>query len=455
MKAFVVALSLVAACSSQENLGFTTLGQPRWAVSLGESSDDSATAIAIDSVGDVVVAGTFLKPRDVGGEIDEALCPFITKRTASDGAELWTRELVGAESGGSIDGVAIGPQDTVIVVGVGVGTFTLGERTLTMSPNGSMFVAAFAPTGELLWVTTTSNHYWLASSLVVDEDGRIFLTGRGSFSDVDGVEVAFVAAFDAFGNFEWDTTFQAFQASAGYQPEATKIAIAANGDLLVTGRFFAPTSFGGAVIDPESGSRPFLARLRRDGSYVASQAIGPTSPMVSFEPNMIVDPTGRIVIQHRERDFTDRSAPPETWPELTALRVFDDSGHELWSSHVPNRGNIVHLSPRTLASTRDGLIISSAWTDEPYSGRQGAMEVFAYDADGTQGLATFGSRPVPAWNPPDATGVSGTAVSATGEIAFTGTYDGGVDLGTGPLFSHGPSGTIDIFIVMIDRPAPQ
>ena len=54
MKVIIAASLLATGCySSDENLGFTAIGQPRWAVSLGGRSNDQGMAIAVDSIGDV------------------------------------------------------------------------------------------------------------------------------------------------------------------------------------------------------------------------------------------------------------------------------------------------------------------------------------------------------------------------------------------------------------------
>lgn len=468
MKRLVLVTCLVAGCySSEENLGFTAVGEPRWAISLGGRGSDEGHAVAIDSIGDVVAGGSFIGPADFGTGLEIVGGPwgFVTKRVGSDGAERWTHKLIGTTpaSFSHVADIEVGPLDTVLVFGAYMGTIDFGGRALTLPPDkASVFIAAYSTDGQLLWVRSF-NDSANPSRLAVDADGRIFVTGtfqrstldfNGTlFREADGDPDTFLVAYDPDGTLRWGTAFQASLPGSinGAGPVGTGIAIAANGDVLVTGTFTGPASVGGAILKPETRIRTYLTRFRNDGLYIASRTIGPASPISSRMPDLTVDAGGRIIIQQTE---DDESTSPMARRSLATLRVFDDTHQELWSAQLQNNGS---FSPqiRTLATTPDGLIISSAWTDNPYNADNraavpGAMEVVAYDEIGAAGMSTFGSRLLAA---PAATTAYGTAVGSTGALAFTGSFAGTVDFGTGPVTTRGQDDS-DIYIVLVDPPPP-
>ncbi len=229
------------------------------------------------------------------------------------------------------------------------------------------------------------------------------------------------------------------------------MALASNGDVLIAGQFAAPTSFGGAVINPDARQRTFFARYRNDGLYLESRALGPSAPWTTWSPQVRVDSAGRIVIEQVERD---ESNGVNDWDATRAtVRIFADDGSELWFSRMPNLGS---SSPqtRTLLTSPNGFIASAAWTDGPYNADDrasvtGKMEVVTFDTDGSDSVTTFGSRMAGA---PQDTIVWGSAVSNSGAIAFAGQFAGMVDFGTGAIATRGQDDT-DIFVVVTNPPA--
>lgn len=450
MKRIVALACLVAGChASEENLGFSAVGTPRWAVTFGGPNDDEGRAAAVDSLGDVVVGGT-LDAMAAPGETNAWLARgFITKRVASDGAERWTRTFtsMGVRSASWITDVAVGAQDTVIAVGAYTGTVDFGGQMLSDPDNsGGGFVAAYSSQGQLLWLNGFENTQPL--TVVTDRQGQIYAAGVFVSTSLDlggtiytesaGDQDSFVAAYDPQGALVWGT---AFQATGG--PVATGLAIAGNGDLLVTGGLAAPASLGGAVLDPQADSAVFLTRFRRDGLYLASQRLGRMGAYAAVSASIAVDASGHIVIQRVEQDNSQARQPR---PNI--VQVLADDGHELWSSTIDDRGS---YGPqiRTLATTPDGLIVTSSWTDNPVVPDEGSMEVVTYDAAGQSGMDAFGERVA---HFVGQTLSYDTAVGAAGSLAYTGAFGGQVDFGAGgPAGTHGEYDT-DVFIVAVDPP---
>ena len=440
------------------NPGVTVVGQPRWAVRLGGLGFDRGMITAVDSAGDVIVAGGF----DGYGERPEA---FITKRAANDGSERWTGRLAGSSSPSLwvvIDAMAITLQDEVVITGAygGCGSADFGGQSLAIQSAdcgaSDMFVAKYGSGGALLWVRgAAENSNAHGTALAVDASGSIYVGARflttsfvladgQAYQETDGDADALLLAYASDGTLRWA---QGFQGASGPYPRS--LAIAANGDVLLAGELGAPASLGGAILDPAATSRGFLTRFHADGGYVASAAVGPLAPYVSLDPHIQVDTAGHIVLQQTEYE----PQPPFSGQRKgTTIHVLDDVAQELWSANLTNDGAYSEQS-RTLVTT-GGLIASAAWADAPYNADhpasvQGAMEVVTFAADGSSAAATFGSRlrGAPVW-----TAAWASAVSSTGAIAYTGEFGGAIDFGTGVLATQGDVDDVDAFIVVVEPP---
>jgi hypothetical protein len=449
MNKFLIAGLLAAGCNHyEENLGFSVVGETRWAISVGGRAQDRGMITTFDSIGDVVVCGDFIGPADFGSGLDGAggPWPFITKRVASDGAERWTKRLlgVGAPSYVGIAAMAITPQDEIVVTGSYWGSVDFGGQVLTFPvpdppDRNDMFVAKYASDGHLLWVRGLTD-YKLAEgvALAIDAMGAIYATASVSHDGVAYQEV--LLAYDGDGARRWQQVFQ-----AATPPNARSIAIAPNGDVLVGGSFDSPTSFGGAVINPAARMRGFLARFRSDGLYLASSAVGPVAPYASRPPTIRIDAAGQIVLQQVEVDESQSPA----WADLgSKVHVFDEAGLELWAAPIANHG-IFAPQERALLTTPSGFIASAAWADHATT-PTGEMEVVTFDLDGSNTLSTFGSRLVLA--PDSGTFVFSGAVSSDGAIALTGQFGGMLDFGTGTMTTHG-NRDADAFVVVVNPPA--
>jgi hypothetical protein len=415
-------------------------------------------AVAIDSVGDVIAAGEYNAPADIGSGTAKDRGTYLTKRFAANGTERWTRKLLADRtSGATIRDLAIDGADRIIAVGSYRGSVDFGGTALYRpSDSPTTFVAVYSPVGALVWVRHLDDSAQ-PSAVAVDQQGNIYITGtfRNStlvfngqlFVEADNDADTFVAAFDPGGTLLWGTALQ----GGGFGPWGFGIAVTATDDVVVAGYFSAPMSLGGPVLKPDARIRSFVTRWHSDGTYVSSQAIGPTAPYSAGAPDVTIDAAGHIVIQQHETDDSeDASASAAT---RVTLRVYDDAMRELWASRLENHGSLVP-QPRSLTTTPTGFILSSAWADVRFE-RTGAMEVAAFDASGARSIENFGARvqhamPRDAWE----TVTSGTAAGTDGAIAFTGTFAGIVDFGTGATFTTRGIDDTDSFLIVVDPPDP-
>jgi hypothetical protein len=450
MKTMIATCCVLIGCKADEqNLGFTTTESARWAVALGGAGEDRAMATAIDSIGDVVAAGDFEGPADFGhGPVSPGgRFGFVSKRVASDGSERWTVTLAGLPGSRSgVMGLAIDPDDAVVVAGSYVGSIDFGGTVLTSrTDGGDTFVAKYSWDGHLIWVRGLgADATTWATSITVDGAGQIYIAGNfvagtlvlgsGSYTESDRDDDAFLAGFDPSGSLLWG---HAFQGPAG--PAITSIAIAPNRDVIAVGGFGGPTSLGGAVLAPDAFERGFITRFRNDGLFLASRAIGEGGAGRSIATQVAVTAADLVVIQTQDRDDSVSSSG--------GMYVVDANLDDVWSDRIPEHGNISSL-PRALAIAPSDAILSSAWTDHP-DDMTGNLEVVTYDVSGHSDTASVGNRVFGGGSP--ATVTRSSATSAADAAAFVGEFAGQLDFGAGAIATHGDDDT-DAFIVLIDPP---
>ena len=106
-------------------------------------------AIAVDSMGDVVVGGQLHGGGALGWCTDANACGFVTKRASDDGAELWTIAFapLTPSSGIVVNGVAVDANDDVVITGGLDGTYDFGGAQLSGAAD-AMFVAKYTASGD-------------------------------------------------------------------------------------------------------------------------------------------------------------------------------------------------------------------------------------------------------------------------------------------------------------------
>jgi hypothetical protein len=270
-----------------------------WSSYLGGSDHDSAYAVALDGVGNVVVAGSTSSPDMPGtparfgptGTGDA----FVAKLSADGSRLLWSTVLGGSDYD-SAYAVALDGAGNVVIAGntiasdlpSGSGGFqgSYGGGRCGNPPGypcSDAFVARLSPDGALLWASYlggSANDE--ASGVAVDAEGRAYVTGitssadfplappqRGYAPDLD----AFVARISADGtSLDWSRLLAGSDADF-----ARDIAVTPGGDLYVAGETWSPDF---PLTQPLEGAQPgsisaFVTRLSPgDGALVYSSLLG-------------------------------------------------------------------------------------------------------------------------------------------------------------------------------------
>lgn len=438
---------VVVGCASEENLGNTPFqDHAAWSLALGGRGYEHGNAVAIDSLGDVVVGGGGYE-----GTIDFGNGPignlgrwaFVAKRNGGTGAAIWERAITGLEDGATVEisDVAIATDGSIYATGTYSGTVDFGGASLAtpVSHNGDMFVAKYTTDGTLAWVVglgSLSN----AESLGLSVDGfdNVYVSGLyrvGTFTVLGTTytagdnQVGFVVSYTRDGTPRWLHSFDSTATTF-----VSGIASSPTGDVVFVGGFSSPTSFGGEIVQSGGHQQGFLARYRADGSYVWARTIG--DPSVSTDlRGVTIDSNDRIVVEAFASEGTDA--------HQQALATFGPNGD-------PESNFALGSVSSGQAVTAGGTLVGSAWIDAPYDVDQpdlaaGHLELTSTSTTGDVATTVLGKRLAQAGQ---GTGVSDIAIGPSGELAIVGDLAGEILVGPTAITAHGTNDT-DALVILI------
>jgi hypothetical protein len=255
-------------------------GSVLWAHSAGGSQSDSGTGIAVDADGYAYVTGTFRGMAAFGDVtvVSVGEKAFVAKY-APDGSVLWVRSADGSESSWG-SAIAVNAAGNAYVTGAFRGTATFGDVTLTSAGEEDMFVAKYAPDGNVLWARSArgSESSW-GDGIALDAAGNAYVTGElegaAVFGDVAltsaGKMDVFVAKYSAAGEVLW-----ARRAGGSEYVWGTAIAVEAGGNAYVTGVFEGTAAFGNVTLTGAGDLELFVAKYSPTGEVLWARRGGGT-----------------------------------------------------------------------------------------------------------------------------------------------------------------------------------
>lgn len=282
-----------------------------WAKSMGGPTEDIATAVTVDALGNVYTVGTFQDSCDfdpasstytlvASGPSSSLAGPisiFISKLDPS-GNFVWAKMigdiLVYSEIRISSDTIG-----NIYVVGSFRGTtdFDPGIGVYNLTPIGltDVFIFKLDSSGNFLWAKQLGGSLEIQSNdIVVDLSGNVFTTGRfqgtidldpgvGTFNITSmgssgyGYDDVFISKLNAGGDFVWAKSLQGTNNDVAYAITSDK-----RGNVYTTGSFQNNADFdpGSAIfnLSATSSGDIFISKLDSNGIFVwAKQFSGPYS----------------------------------------------------------------------------------------------------------------------------------------------------------------------------------
>ncbi|WP_437911915.1 hypothetical protein WME73_31125 [Sorangium sp. So ce302] len=240
------------------------LGEPQWsAMILGRPQD-----IAASARGEFVVVSTLMDP----GGTDVAVAKLDTS-----GELLWRREFRGAGNQ-EPTGVAVDPRGDVVMTGTFDGELQLGDDAPRLLSKGmsDVFLAKLDEGGEhVASLAFGDGRLQRGGDIEIGPGGEIALSGTfDGILDLGGGELfsegmsAFVAELGPAREHRFSRAYPA--------ERPPRLALEADGGLVLAGDVDGPTDLGGGPLDGAGGGGDIVvARFDAGGRHVWSKRLGP------------------------------------------------------------------------------------------------------------------------------------------------------------------------------------
>jgi hypothetical protein len=237
-----------------------------WSKRFGDASEQIGKAIAIDNMGNVLVTGSFSGVVDFGGGplASASGTDIFIAKLDPNGAHLWSQRFGGAGDGIG-EAIAIDSVGNVLVTGSFSGVVDFGGGPLTSAGGTDIFVAKFDPNGAHLWSQRFGDAAdQEARSIATDGSQNVLATGvLGGAADFGGGPLAsagstdvFVVKLDPSGAYLWGKRFGDANPQVG-----TGITADGAGQVILTGYFGGSTDFGGGALMSMGSSDVFIAKF--------------------------------------------------------------------------------------------------------------------------------------------------------------------------------------------------
>jgi hypothetical protein len=207
---------------------------------------------------------------------------FLVISIAMSRAQTPTFEWV-RRAGGALDDfgqrIAVDGAGNIYAIGFFQGDASFSGRTLTSAGNWDIAIAKYSPFGDLLWVRQAGGpgaDY--CYGIALDATGNVVLTGRFTEPATFGTTTlprrgSYADMFIA--KYDASGEFQWAQgAGGGNEAAGQSVAVDAAGDIYVTGFFTGTTSFGTTNLTSVGGADIFIAKYGSAGALQWVQRAG-------------------------------------------------------------------------------------------------------------------------------------------------------------------------------------
>lgn len=265
---------------------------------------DTGTAIAVDSVGNVLITGRSVQDTFGAAALNNIGRIFVAKYDPA-GNPIWARKA-GSFSGGNFDtgtGIGADAAGNVYVTGTFLSPVAdFGGVLLTNLGSGDIFLSKYDPAGTLQWVRQAGGSGDdRPNGIAVDAAGNAHIVGEFSgtagfgvtnLASAGGAADVFIAKFNPSGTAIWA------QAAGGQSADAARgVAVDPAGNVHVTGYFGGAASFGAIRLSGIVGTYDaFVTRLDGNGNFTFAQQAGGTDLNGDFGLGIAADAAGNAIL---------------------------------------------------------------------------------------------------------------------------------------------------------------
>ncbi|MBP6633763.1 MAG: hypothetical protein KBG28_09660 [Kofleriaceae bacterium] len=324
-------------------------GAARWATSLGGGGSDYLRAVALAPDGGAAVAGYFEQPFTAGalGEKSSAGdADAVVVRLGPDGAPRWVQTL-GAKRADVGNGVAVGADGAVLLVGNFLDDVTVGDLVGKAAGSDDLFALALDPDGTPRWLATAGGHDSDGGNAVAatPDGGWVMVGSFSGGAEVLGQHFTVVGGTDAWmiklakdGQLVWAKAFGGDAADT-----FNYVTVDQAGNILVAGTFSGKATFGGAELASAGGADTDVVVAKYDptGAHLWSQRFG--NQFNDAPGGVAVDPAGHVAVTGAFQQsivFGEGEYKSKGEADVFLVRL-DPAGKLLWSrTFGSDRGDV-------------------------------------------------------------------------------------------------------------------
>jgi hypothetical protein len=288
-------------------VSFWSDGGQRWEKTFGCADGGGvAGSVAVDSVGNVVLVGTYRGTVNFGDPCwhltSEGNNRAFVAKLSTSGACRWAKDF-GNEQANASGVTSVVADNSVAVTGSFTNTIDLGAGVRTSAGAEDVFVVNLSSSGEHVWSETFGGSAADYGAAIADTSDGVVLAGfyysesidlgggpRGDNPDGSNHSDLYVAKLALNGAHVWSKSF----GSAGYDFVGREVGVDADDNIILAGSFESPISFGGPTLSGAGGSDIFVAKLSPSGTHDWSHWFGERSS--DSGQGVAVDSNGRAVV---------------------------------------------------------------------------------------------------------------------------------------------------------------
>ena len=452
-------------CAATEDENCDGYDCVQWAQLFGDGADQRATGIAVDAKGNIFVVGTFAGAITLNGmSISSAgSTDIFLLKLDPNGRMLWGKAFgdVNAQEGQSI---AVNSVGDVVFAGTSISGVSIGGSTL----DPGLFVAKLSSEGQYLWsnglrsVGCGGTLDSTVASIVATSTNDFIIVGGycGSIDFGDGAIASQMTSEDGFvamlrgGSGSGKKADGAWARIFGdkFSQRATSAALLPGsfGTIAVAGTFEGTmTLSSGYSLTSTGNTNIFVAKMSQDGTIFDLNGYGDTENQ--NQVSVAASPDGSLVLGGQFRGnitFDTKNVSSPAGANSIYIAKFDSSGTCQWAKAVA-KGQDFFGGLTNIASDSKGNIVFTGI----FSGGSIDIDNNAINSTGTNlnmFVAKITNTGQPAWikqyDEGVGYGIASVHLTPTDEPVLAGVISAPIDLGTGVLT---PVGGFDGLVVKL------
>ncbi|REJ80577.1 MAG: T9SS C-terminal target domain-containing protein [Bacteroidetes bacterium] len=323
-------------------------GDVQWAKKAGGTREDRPRGVALDRSGNILVTGTFTNSCTFSGTTLTGTGPFssFTAKYTNSGNLEWVRAGVNTTDTTRSNAIATDPAGNSYIAGYYKQTAVFGSNSVTSAGANDIFVAKYDPNGNVLWLKSAGGPYDdMANGISYDPTNNlVYVTGQiddhGYFDNIyvgaAGNRDVFVAAYDPNGNIVWVRAAGSKMRDAGLAVTQDTL-----GNIYNTGFFTDTATFGATTLQGYPLADFYLTRISPQPAsaptMAASSLIASGSGCNNIQLNWTNgNGTRRLVIARANAPV---NAFPSNGTEYTGNPSFGNGPHLGSGNYVMYNGN--------------------------------------------------------------------------------------------------------------------